>query len=595
MDRLDYIKQKLSVVPNEPGCYLMKDDQGVVIYVGKAKILRNRVRSYFTGAHDDKTTRLVSFIHDFEYIVTASEVESLLLELNLIKKYKPHFNINLKDDKSYPFIKITKETHPRLIVTRQVKKGTGYYFGPYPNAYSAHETKKLLDQIYPMRKCNKMPDKLCLYYHIGQCLGPCVYPVEQSEYDRMKKEISDFLNGENDDIVKQLEAKMYKSSEAMEFERAKEYRDLIQHINSILYDQNMMSTDMTTRDIFGFAVDKGWMSIQVFYIRQGKLIERKASLIPIYQSPEDEFYKFIGQFYLHQNEVLPREVHIPNGLDAEMLNSIVESKVIQPKRGKKKEMVDLAIKNAKISLSNKFELIAKNEERTIKAIEMLGEVMHIRTPFRIEAFDNSNIQGVDPVSAMVSFIDGKPSKKDYRKYKIKSVEGPDDYASMKEVIRRRYSRVLRDELPIPDLIIVDGGIGHMRAAQDVLTNELSLDIPVAGLVKNDKHKTSELLYGDAFEVVPLNKKSQAFYLLQRIQDEVHRFAIDFHRKTRSKTSVYSLLDNIDGIGPKRKKQLLNEFKSIKNMKTKSVDELKSVGLPIKVAESVYSKLHEDEG
>ena len=259
MDRLDYIKQKLSVVPNEPGCYLMKDDQGVVIYVGKAKILRNRVRSYFTGAHDDKTTRLVSFIHDFEYIVTASEVESLLLELNLIKKYKPHFNINLKDDKSYPFIKITKETHPRLIVTRQVKKGTGYYFGPYPNAYSAHETKKLLDQIYPMRKCNKMPDKLCLYYHIGQCLGPCVYPVEQSEYDRMKKEISDFLNGENDDIVKQLEAKMYKSSEAMEFERAKEYRDLIQHINSILYDQNMMSTDMTTRDIFGFAVDKGWM------------------------------------------------------------------------------------------------------------------------------------------------------------------------------------------------------------------------------------------------------------------------------------------------------------------------------------------------
>lgn len=557
------IKQKLGVLPMEPGCYLMKDRQNQVIYVGKAKKLRNRVRSYFTGAHDTKTTRLVREIVDFEYIVTSSETESLLLELNLIKKYQPRYNILLKDDKSYPFIKITKERHPKLIVTRTVRKGSGKYFGPYPNAYSAHETKKLLDRIYPFRKCDKMPDRLCLYYHIGQCLGPCVYPVQQEEYGRMTKEITDFLNGEDKTILKNLEEKMIKASENLEFEQAKEYRNLIQHVNNLTKKQKIMSVDQTVRDVFGYHVDKGWMCIQVFFIRQGNLIEREATMFPLQQTPEEEFYTFIGQFYQLNQHFLPKEVHIPKQLDVEMVHTVVDTNIVTPQRGQKKQLVDMANKNARISLENKFELIARDESRTVKAIEQLADAMGIQIPIRIEAFDNSNIQGVDPVSAMVSFVDGKPDKKGYRKYKIKSVEGPDDYKSMQEAVRRRYTRVLNEGLPLPDLIIVDGGKGHMSSVADVLENELGLDIPIAGLAKNDKHQTSELLYGETAQVVPLKKNSQAFYLLQRIQDEVHRFAITFHRQTRQKTGLRSILDQVEGIGPKRKTKLLRTFGSIK--------------------------------
>lgn len=587
------IKQKLGVLPMEPGCYLMKDRQNQVIYVGKAKKLRNRVRSYFTGAHDTKTTRLVREIVDFEYIVTSSETESLLLELNLIKKYQPRYNILLKDDKSYPFIKITKERHPKLIVTRTVRKGSGKYFGPYPNAYSAHETKKLLDRIYPFRKCDKMPDRLCLYYHIGQCLGPCVYPVQQNEYERMTKEITEFLNGEDKTILKNLEEKMIKASENLEFEQAKEYRDLIQHVNNLTKKQKIMSVDQTVRDVFGYYVDKGWMCIQVFFIRQGNLIEREATMFPLQQTPEEEFYTFIGQFYQLNQHFLPKEVHIPKQLDVEMVNSVVDTNIVTPQRGQKKQLVDMANKNARISLENKFELIARDESRTVKAIEQLGDAMGIQTPIRIEAFDNSNIQGVDPVSAMVSFVDGKPDKKGYRKYKIKSVEGPDDYKSMQEAVRRRYTRVLNEGLPLPDLIIVDGGKGHMSSVADVLENELGLDIPIAGLAKNDKHQTSELLYGETAQVVPLKKNSQAFYLLQRIQDEVHRFAITFHRQTRQKTGLRSILDQVEGIGPKRKTKLLRTFGSIKKMREASVETLQEAGLPKKTAEVLFKTLQEE--
>ncbi|NCJ14675.1 excinuclease ABC subunit UvrC [Staphylococcus pseudintermedius] len=587
------IKQKLGVLPMEPGCYLMKDRQNEVIYVGKAKKLRNRVRSYFTGAHDTKTTRLVREIVDFEYIVTSSETESLLLELNLIKKYQPRYNILLKDDKSYPFIKITKERHPKLIVTRTVRKGSGKYFGPYPNAYSAHETKKLLDRIYPFRKCDKMPDRLCLYYHIGQCLGPCVYPVQQEEYGRMTKEITDFLNGEDKTILKNLEEKMIKASENLEFEQAKEYRDLIQHVNNLTKKQKIMSVDQTVRDVFGYHVDKGWMCIQVFFIRQGNLIEREATMFPLQQTPEEEFYTFIGQFYQLNQHFLPKEVHIPKQLDIEMVHTVVDTKIVTPQRGQKKQLVDMANKNARISLENKFELIARDESRTVKAIEQLADAMGIQIPIRIEAFDNSNIQGVDPVSAMVSFVDGKPDKKGYRKYKIKSVEGPDDYKSMQEAVRRRYTRVLNEGLPLPDLIIVDGGKGHMSSVADVLENELGLDIPIAGLAKNDKHQTSELLYGETAQVVPLKKNSQAFYLLQRIQDEVHRFAITFHRQTRQKTGLRSILDQVEGIGPKRKTKLLRTFGSIKKMREASVETLQEAGLPKKTAEVLFKALQEE--
>ncbi|EHS7211475.1 excinuclease ABC subunit UvrC [Staphylococcus pseudintermedius] len=587
------IKQKLGVLPMEPGCYLMKDRQNQVIYVGKAKKLRNRVRSYFTGAHDTKTTRLVREIVDFEYIVTSSETESLLLELNLIKKYQPRYNILLKDDKSYPFIKITKERHPKLIVTRTVRKGSGKYFGPYPNAYSAHETKKLLDRIYPFRKCDKMPDRLCLYYHIGQCLGPCVYPVQQEEYGRMTKEITDFLNGEDKTILKKLEEKMIKASENLEFEQAKEYRDLIQHVNNLTKKQKIMSVDQTVRDVFGYHVDKGWMCIQVFFIRQGNLIEREATMFPLQQTPEEEFYTFIGQFYQLNQHFLPKEVHIPKQLDVEMVHTVVDTNIVTPQRGQKKQLVDMANKNARISLENKFELIARDESRTVKAIEQLADAMGIQIPIRIEAFDNSNIQGVDPVSAMVSFVDGKPDKKGYRKYKIKSVEGPDDYKSMQEAVRRRYTRVLNEGLPLPDLIIVDGGKGHMSSVADVLENELGLDIPIAGLAKNDKHQTSELLYGETAQVVPLKKNSQAFYLLQRIQDEVHRFAITFHRQTRQKTGLRSILDQVEGIGPKRKTKLLRTFGSIKKMREASVETLQEAGLPKKTAEVLFKALQEE--
>ncbi|ELK4010159.1 excinuclease ABC subunit UvrC [Staphylococcus pseudintermedius] len=587
------IKQKLGVLPMEPGCYLMKDRQNQVIYVGKAKKLRNRVRSYFTGAHDTKTTRLVREIVDFEYIVTSSETESLLLELNLIKKYQPRYNILLKDDKSYPFIKITKERHPKLIVTRTVRKGSGKYFGPYPNAYSAHETKKLLDRIYPFRKCDKMPDRLCLYYHIGQCLGPCVYPVQQEEYGRMTKEITDFLNGEDKTILKNLEEKMIKASENLEFEQAKEYRDLIQHVNNLTKKQKIMSVDQTVRDVFGYHVDKGWMCIQVFFIRQGNLIEREATMFPLQQTPEEEFYTFIGQFYQLNQHFLPKEVHIPKQLDVEMVHTVVDTNIVTPQRGQKKQLVDMANKNARISLENKFELIARDESRTVKAIEQLADAMGIQIPIRIEAFDNSNIQGVDPVSAMVSFVDGKPDKKGYRKYKIKSVEGPDDYKSMQEAVRRRYTRVLNEGLPLPDLIIVDGGKGHMSSVADVLENELGLDIPIAGLAKNDKHQTSELLYGETAQVVPLKKNSQAFYFLQRIQDEVHRFAITFHRQTRQKTGLRSILDQVEGIGPKRKTKLLRTFGSIKKMREASVETLQEAGLPKKTAEVLFKALQEE--
>ncbi|CDR26855.1 excinuclease ABC subunit UvrC [Staphylococcus schweitzeri] len=585
------IKNKLNVVPMEPGCYLMKDRNNQVIYVGKAKKLRNRLRSYFTGAHDAKTTRLVGEIRQFEFIVTSSETESLLLELNLIKQYQPRYNILLKDDKSYPFIKITKEKYPRLLVTRTVKQGTGKYFGPYPNAYSAQETKKLLDRIYPYRKCDKMPDKLCLYYHIGQCLGPCVYDVDLSKYAQMTKEITDFLNGEDKTILKSLEERMLTASESLDFERAKEYRDLIQHIQNLTNKQKIMSADKTIRDVFGYSVDKGWMCIQVFFIRQGNMIKRDTTMIPLQQTEEEEFYTFIGQFYSLNQHILPKEVHVPRNLDKEMIQSVVDTKIVQPARGPKKEMVDLAAHNAKVSLNNKFELISRDESRTIKAIEELGTQMGIQTPIRIEAFDNSNIQGVDPVSAMVTFVDGKPDKKNYRKYKIKTVQGPDDYKSMREVVRRRYTRVLNEGLPLPDLIIVDGGKGHMNGVIDVLQNELGLDIPVAGLQKNDKHQTSELLYGASAEIVPLKKNSQAFYLLHRIQDEVHRFAITFHRQTRQKTGLKSILDDIDGIGSKRKTLLLRTFGSIKKMKEATLEDLKNIGIPENVAKNLQDQLH----
>ncbi|WP_342501478.1 excinuclease ABC subunit UvrC [Bacillus sp. FSL W7-1085] len=584
------IKEKLSVLPDQPGCYLMKDRQNTIIYVGKAKVLKNRVRSYFTGSHDAKTQRLVSEIEDFEYIVTSSNIEALILELNLIKKYDPKYNVMLKDDKTYPFIKITNERHPKLIVTRNVKKDKGKYFGPYPNVQAARETKKLLDRLYPLRKCATLPDRVCLYYHLGHCLAPCVYDISEETNKQLVDEITRFLNGGHQQIKKELTEKMQEAAEQLEFERAKELRDQIAYIDSTMEKQKMTMSDLSDRDVFAYAYDKGWMCVQVFFIRQGKLIERDVSLFPMYQDPEEEFLTFMGQFYEKNNHFLPKEILVPDSVDQELIEQLLETNVHQPKKGKKKDLLLLAHQNAKIALKEKFSLIERDEERTIGAVEQLGDALNIYMPYRIEAFDNSNIQGADPVSAMVVFQDGKPYKKEYRKYKIKTVEGPDDYASMREVIRRRYTRVLKDELPLPDLILIDGGKGQINAAIDVLENELNLSVPVAGLVKDEKHRTSNLMMGDTLEIVALERNSQAFYLLQRIQDEVHRFAISFHRQLRGKNAFQSILDDVPGIGEKRKKQLLKHFGSVKKMKEASIQDFQDAGIPKQTAELLMEAL-----
>lgn len=582
----DSIKNKLALLPDQPGCYLMKDKNGTIIYVGKAKNLKNRVRSYFSGSHDRKTERLVSEIADFEYIVTESNIEALLLEINLIQKNNPRYNIMLKDDKSYPFIKITNEKYPRLQIARQVKKDKAHYFGPYPDVKAANETKRLLDRLYPLRKCSLSSKKPCLYYHLGQCLCPSVFEVDPQVYQEMVEEIKQFLNGGYTQIQEDLLVKMNLAAERLEFEKAGEYRDQISSIETVMTRQKMTNPDFIDRDVFGYAIDKGWMCVQVFFVRQGKIIEREVSIFPFYNEGPEDFLTFIGQFYLENHNFVPKEVFIPNEIDLESVEAVVKTKVFKPQRGEKRKLVELANKNAKVSLTEKFSLIEQKEARTIGAVEKLGEVMGIPTPIRIEAFDNSNIMGTDPVSAMVVFVDGKPHKNDYRKYKIKTVKGPDDYASMAEVIYRRYSRVLKEGLVFPDLIVIDGGKGQVDVAKNVLENQLGLNIPVAGLAKNDKHKTSELLFGQDLAVIPLKRNSPEFFLLQRIQDEVHRFAITFHRQLRSKNSFSSRLDGIEGLGPKRKKQLLKEFKSLKNIQEASVEKLEEVGMPKNVAVNV---------
>ena len=588
------IKSKLELLPTSPGCYIHKDKNGTIIYVGKAKNLRNRVRSYFRGSHDTKTEALVSEIVDFEFIVTESNIEALLLEINLIKENKPKYNIMLKDDKSYPFIKITNERYPRLIITRQVKKDGGLYFGPYPDVGAANEIKRLLDRIFPFRKCTNPPSKVCFYYHIGQCMAHTICKKDEAYFHSMAQEVSDFLKGQDDKIIDDLKGKMAKAAQSMEFERAAEYRDLIQAIGTLRTKQRVMAKDLQNRDVFGYYVDKGWMCVQVFFVRQGKLIERDVNLFPYYNDPDEDFLTYVGQFYQEKSHLVPNEVLIPQDIDEEAVKALVDTKILKPQRGEKKQLVNLAIKNARVSLEQKFNLLEKSVEKTQGAIENLGRLLQIPTPVRIESFDNSNIMGTSPVSAMVVFVNGKPSKKDYRKYKIKTVVGADDYASMREVIRRRYGRVQREALTPPDLIVIDGGQGQVNIAKQVIQDELGLDIPIAGLQKNDKHQTHELLFGDPLEVVELSRNSQEFFLLQRIQDEVHRFAITFHRQLRSKNSFSSQLDGIDGLGPKRKQNLMKHFKSLTKIKEASVDEIVEVGIPRAVAEAVQRKLNPQE-
>ena len=586
----DLIKHKLELLPDSSGCYIHKDKNGTIIYVGKAKNLKNRVRSYFHGSHNTKTELLVSEIEDFEYIVTGSNTEALLLEINLIQENMPKYNIKLKDDKSYPFIKITNELYPRLLITRQIKKDGGLYFGPYPDSGAATEIKRLLDRLFPSKKCTNPANKVCFYYHLGQCNAHTICKTDQTYWDGLREGVKNFLNGKDDKIVNELRQKMTRASELMEFERAAEYRDLIEAVSLLRTKQRVMNQDMQDRDIFGYYVDKGWMCVQVFFVRQGKLIQRDVNMFPYYNEEEEDFLTFIGQFYQDKRHFIPKEIFIPKNIDEELVKALVNTKIIKPQRGEKKQLVNLAIKNARVSLQQKFDLVEKDLKKTHGAIENIGNLLNIPKPVRIEAFDNSNIQGTSPVAGMVVFVGGKPSKKDYRKFKIKTVVGPDDYASMREVIYRRYSRVLKDGLTPPDLIIVDGGQGQVNVARDVIENKLGLDIPIAGLQKNDKHQTHELLFGNPLEVVELPRNSQEFFLLQRIQDEVHRFAITFHRQLRGKNSFSSKLDGISGLGPKRKQLLMKHFRSLPNIQKANIDDIVNCGIPRAVAKEVKERL-----
>jgi excinuclease ABC subunit C len=588
------LKDKLAVLPEKPGCYLMKNKDGDIIYVGKAKVLKNRVRSYFTGSHDGKTQLLVSEIADFEYIVVSSAIEALILECNLIKQHNPRYNVMLKDDKTYPYIKITNEKHPRLEITRKVVKDKARYFGPYANAGAASEVKKLLDRLYPLRKCKTLPKQVCLYYHLGQCLAPCIHEVPAEENQRLVEEICRFLDGGHEEVKRELTEKMLQAAENMEFERAKELRDQIRSIEAVMEKQKVTFTDTVDRDIIGFAVDKGWMCVQIFYMRQGKMIERETTSFPYYGDEAEDFMSYVTQFYYDKQNALPKEILLPEQSEPELLAEWLGVKVYAPKRGKKRELVQMASENARIALQEKFALMSKDDARTIQAVHNLGHVLGIGTPHRIEAFDNSNIQGTEPVSAMVVFTDGRPDKKEYRKFKIKSVEGPDDYGAMREVIRRRYTRLLKENQPLPDLIVIDGGKGQISAAMDVLENELGLYIPVCGLAKDEKHRTAQLLYGDPPEPVELRRDSYEFYLLQRIQDEVHRFAITFHRQARSKTMLSSRLDEIPGVGEKRRKLLFQHFGSLKKMREATVEDFRQIGIGDKLAREIIRHLRQME-
>ncbi|MDO7803079.1 excinuclease ABC subunit UvrC [Pediococcus acidilactici] len=586
----EHIEHKLALLPDKPGCYQMKNLNSQIIYVGKAKNLKNRVRSYFKSSHEGKTAKLVSEIADFDYIVTASDKEAFLLEITLIKKYQPYYNIKLKKGTGYPYIKITNEKDPRMQIVSNVRRDGGYYFGPYPNVYAAEETLHFLEKVYPLRRCNGYQGRPCLYYHMGQCLGACFKEVPKEEYDQQIAKIKSFLRGNVAKVKKSLQAKMQQASEAMEFERAAEIRDQIHYIEVTVEKQRIISNDRTPRDLFNFYLDKGWLSIQIFFIRQSRLMKREKRLFPIASDAADEFSSFILQFYNNKNKVLPNEILVPEGLDNQIISEILGVPVRTPKRGEKRDLMNLARKNAQITLEEKFRLLELDESKTVGAMKEITDALGIPEGHRIEAFDHSHIQGADLVSAMVVFTDGKPDKKMYRKFKLNTVDHADEAASTREVIRRRYVRLLKEHQSLPDLILMDGGDVQLNAARDVLVNELSLHIPVAGMVKNDKHKTADLIFGDQDQRVQLDPKSQGFYLVQRIQDEVHRFAITFHRQMHAKNSLSSQLDSINGVGPKTRNKLLREFGSLNKIRDAKIEEIEALGISAKVAKTIKISL-----
>lgn len=586
---MDRIREKLKLLTTEPGCYLMKNYSGKIIYVGKAKNLKRRVSSYFNREHTGKTKALVENITDFEYIVTSTEVESLLLEINLIKKYSPKYNILLKDNKSYPYIEITNEKYPRLIISRprKIKEHKGKLFGPYPNANAARKTVELLNRIYPFKKCHTMDKKVCLYYHINQCLGYCEKKIDNSCVNQMINEVTSFLKGNYDDVRKKIKNLMYEASNNLNFEKALEYKEMLEYINKVLEKQKISLNDNVTRDVINYYVKNDYISFQVLHLRDGRINMRDGEVFPLIDEVEDTLSYFITSFY-DKNDV-PKEILVSENFDVNLLEEALGTKVLVPQKGLKKKLLDMAYDNAKIILEEKFELIVRDDKRTFGANDELGKLIGIPNLKRIETFDNAHLFGTFTVSGMVVFINGKPDKKEYRKYKITS-GSKDDYHTMQEVIYRRYYRVLSENLEKPDLIIVDGGIIQVNAAKEVL-DSLYLNIPVLGLKKNDKHTTTALISCE--KEYKIDKTSDVFHLLTRIQDEVHRYTISYHKDIRSKGSLSSILDNVPGIGEKRKKELLKKYKTITKLKELSILELENI-LPVEVAKNLYQFLRDYE-
>ena len=580
---MDYIKQKLALVPNKPGCYQMKNKDGIIIYVGKAKKLKNRLSSYFRGTHTGKTKKLVSEISDFEYIVVENETESLVLELNLIKKYDPKYNILLRDDKSYPYIELTNEEIPKLSVVRNVNRKRSNrtrLFGPYPNVTAARTIVNLLNRIYPLRKCNTYNKKPCLYYHIGQCLGYCSKTYDKEELKNMESEILSFLRGNDKILTDKIKIAMNDASNKLNFEKAKEYKEMLDYINILNEKQKVEINDTKDIDVFGYYLDKSYLSIQVFFIRGGKILERHSKIYPIIDDVTDELNRYIAKFY-EKDIIPPKEILVPSIVDPSIIEKVTNIKVVVPSKGTKKNLVDMACNNASIRLNEKFELIKKDEQRTTIANEELKNILKLDKLDRIEIFDNAHLFGTYNVSGMVVYVDGKESKNDYRKYKI-SVDKNDDYNTMREVIYRRYFRVLNDNLVKPDLILVDGGKGQINAATDIISS-LGLEIPVAGLKKDDKHATNALIYNN--QIIEINKRSNLFYYLERMQDEVHNFTINYHKQLRSKGSLESILESVSGIGEVRKIELLKKYKTITKLKEVDIEELKKI-LPENVAKNL---------
>ncbi len=579
------IQEKLNLVPHLPGCYLMKNEIGTIIYVGKAKDLKNRLNSYFHSSHTGKTAKLVSEIRDFEYIVVSSETESLILELNLIKKHDPKYNILLRDDKTYPYIELTNDKVPRLLVVRNLhkKKNKSRLFGPYPNVTAARGVVNLLNRIYPLRKCKTYNKRPCLYYHIGQCLGYCTHKVLEDEIKKMEHDIIKFLKGEHELVTEKIKKEIAEYSASMQYEKALELKELLDYINITLVKQKVELGDALDRDIFGYYSDNNYLSIFIFFIRGSKIAQHHHTIIPLIDDAGEELTRYIAKFY--ENSLLPKEVLVPEIVNDTLLEDYLKVKFKKPEKGVKRKLINMASGNAKRELEEKITLLLRNEEKISKANDDLRKILKMDKLERIEIFDNAHLFGTYNVSGMVVYIDGKPAKNEYRKYKI-SIDKNDDYGTMREVIYRRYFRVLKDNLPRPDLIIVDGGIGQIHAAKEVL-DAFNMNIKLVGLKKDDKHQTNALLTEN--EEIAIEKRSELFHYLERMQDEVHNFTINYHKQIRSKGAYASILDSIPGIGEKRKKELLKKYKSLANISKQSALELESI-LPKNVATELLENL-----